>query len=72
MNHNLCIFFWFVLLVHHFLVNFLIFRHLINNLFFMLISDHSLLLLYDYKRVKSQNTLIYLHIRHVLREEMSL
>ena len=38
----------------------------------MLISDHSLLLLYDYKRVKSQNTLIYLHIRHVLREEMSL
>ena len=38
----------------------------------MLISDHSLLLLYDYKMVKSQNTLIYLRIIHVLRDEMSL
>ena len=38
----------------------------------MLISDHSLLLLYDYKKVIRQNTLIYLHIRHVLREELSL
>ena len=38
----------------------------------MLISDHSRLLLYDYKKVKSQNTLIYLHIRHVLRDELSL
>ena len=38
----------------------------------MLISDHSLRLLFDYKKVKNQNTLIYLHIRHVLREEMSL
>ena len=38
----------------------------------MLISDHSLLLLYGYKKVKSQNTPIYLRIRHVLREELSL
>ena len=38
----------------------------------MLISDHSLLPLYGYRKFKSQNTLIYLHIRHVLRQELSL